>query len=80
MQSGETYTGSVFVCFVFQGDYGGPLVCHEASDFFQVGIMSYGSRKGCGLPGNPGVYTKVSEYLHFINSYIKRDEEASSEI
>uniref|UniRef100_A0A3Q3WEJ4 Peptidase S1 domain-containing protein n=1 Tax=Mola mola TaxID=94237 RepID=A0A3Q3WEJ4_MOLML len=60
-----------------KGDYGGPLV---SSDFFQVGIMSYGSRKGCGLPGHPGVYTKVSEYLHFINSYIKRDEEASSEI
>ena len=68
------------MCLVFQGDYGGPLMCLEDGKYFQVGIMSYGSRQGCGLPGRPGVYTKVSSYLPFINAYINADEEASSEI
>ncbi|KAI3360300.1 hypothetical protein L3Q82_014622 [Scortum barcoo] len=53
-----------------EGDYGGPLVCRKGSGFVQVGIMSYGSPAGCGLPGHPGVYTQVSKYLRFINDYI----------
>ncbi|KAE8283557.1 Tryptase beta-2 [Larimichthys crocea] len=53
-----------------KGDYGGPLVCRKGSGFVQAGIMSYGSPDGCGLPGRPGVYTKVSKYLRFINDYI----------
>ncbi|XP_010749357.3 tryptase-2 isoform X2 [Larimichthys crocea] len=56
-----------------KGDYGGPLVCRKGSGFVQAGIMSYGSPDGCGLPGRPGVYTKVSKYLRFINDYIKMD-------
>lgn len=69
------------VCFVLpKGDYGGPLVCRGASGFVQVGIMSYGSRDGCALPGHPGVYTRVSKYLRFINDYIHHGEEASAEV
>uniref|UniRef100_A0A3B4ZT19 trypsin n=1 Tax=Stegastes partitus TaxID=144197 RepID=A0A3B4ZT19_9TELE len=48
------------------GDSGSPLVCRAAGRFVQVGIMSYGSSDGCGLPGKPGVYTRVSKYLRFI--------------
>lgn len=51
-----------------QGDYGGPLMCHGPTGDTQVGIMSFGS---CGLHGHPGVYTRVSEYLNFINAYIQ---------
>ncbi|XP_044038024.1 tryptase-2-like [Siniperca chuatsi] len=63
-----------------KGDYGGPLVCRAASGFVQVGIMSYGSRDGCALPGSPGIYTQVSKYLRFIDDYIHHAEEASAEV
>ncbi|KAM6965973.1 tryptase-2-like [Tautogolabrus adspersus] len=63
-----------------KGDYGGPLVCRTARGFVQVGIMSYGSPDGCGLPGRPGVYTRVSSYLDYINDYINNGEEASAEV
>ncbi|XP_068606455.1 tryptase-2-like [Brachionichthys hirsutus] len=63
-----------------KGDYGGPLVCRAARGFVQAGIMSYGSERGCGLPGQPGVYTQVSSYLRFINDYVHQGEEASAEV
>ncbi|KAM3597354.1 uncharacterized protein V6R79_003503 [Siganus canaliculatus] len=62
-----------------EGDYGGPLVCRSGSGFVQVGIMSYGSPDGCGLPGRPGVYTRVSKYLRFIKDYTGRGAETSDE-
>ncbi|XP_028254680.1 tryptase-2-like [Parambassis ranga] len=63
-----------------EGDDGGPLVCRTPGGFTQVGIMSFGSPSGCGLPGQPGVYTQVSNYLSFINSYVHRSEDAPKEI
>ncbi|KAK2832755.1 hypothetical protein Q5P01_016644 [Channa striata] len=53
-----------------KGDYGGPLVCRSAGGFVQVGIMSSGGPNGCGRQGYPGVYTRVSKHLRFINDYI----------
>ncbi len=53
-----------------QGDSGGPLntkVYHYASQrtiAVQVGIVSWGI--GCAIPGNPGVYTRVSSHLGWI--------------
>jgi secreted trypsin-like serine protease len=40
-----------------QGDSGGPLVARGRL----VGLVSWGS--GCGRPGSPGVYTRVSEVV-----------------
>ncbi|XP_071481913.1 LOW QUALITY PROTEIN: enteropeptidase-like [Diadema antillarum] len=53
-----------------QGDSGGPLAC-EGDDgrWHLVGITSYGNQ-GCGDPGYPGVYTRVSSYLGFIQQSI----------
>lgn len=60
-----------------QGDYGGPLVCRGPQGFVQAGIISFGS---CSTQDRPGVYTRVSEYLDFINSYIHQaDDEATEE-
>jgi hypothetical protein len=48
-----------------QGDSGGPLV---TSNGIQIGIVSLGD--GCGEPGVPAVYTRVSNYLDFIQDGI----------
>ncbi|KAM4702964.1 transmembrane protease serine 4 [Rhinophrynus dorsalis] len=55
-----------------QGDSGGPLVSFGGSSCWeQVGIVSWGD--GCGRPGKPGVYTKVSAYLDWINGVMKQE-------
>ncbi|XP_073819736.1 venom serine protease Bi-VSP-like [Musca autumnalis] len=55
-----------------QGDSGGPLILRSTSPegfqtAFLVGITSFG--RGCGFD-KPGVYTRVSEYLDWIESVI----------
>lgn len=49
-----------------QGDSGGPLVRVVDNRYELVGIVSFGY--GCGLPGAPGVYTRVASYTDWIKS------------
>ncbi|XP_040592042.1 kallikrein-13 isoform X3 [Mesocricetus auratus] len=49
-----------------EGDSGGPLVCNGKL----YGIISWGDFP-CGQPNRPGVYTRVSKYLHWIWHTIK---------
>ncbi|WP_329333873.1 serine protease [Streptomyces sp. NBC_00663] len=53
-----------------QGDSGGPLVAQGRL----VGLVSWGS--GCGLPGSPGVYTRVSDIVRTLGWGVGRAGEA----
>ncbi|XP_054457788.1 hepatocyte growth factor activator [Anoplopoma fimbria] len=58
-----------------QGDSGGPLACARNDVSFLYGIISWGD--GCGRSNKPGVYTKVVNYIDWINSVIRRKPKAS---
>lgn len=51
------------------GDSGGPLLVLRDGEYKQVGIVSYGSNAGCGVP-TPGVYSRVSESAQWIKETI----------
>ncbi|XP_072225554.1 trypsin-like isoform X2 [Leuresthes tenuis] len=52
-------------------DFGGPLVTLNDTRWVQAGVVSFA--EGCGYPKFPGVYTRVSEYQSWINSWIGGD-------
>lgn len=51
-----------------QGDSGGPYTLHDGHRFWAAGIVSWGV--DCGQQGTYGVYTKVDNYLDWINNTI----------
>ncbi|XP_048017521.1 chymotrypsinogen A-like [Megalobrama amblycephala] len=52
------------------GDSGGPMVSKKDSLWIQSGIVSFGKSNGCAQPEYPGVYTRVSQYQNWIESYM----------
>jgi len=49
-----------------QGDSGGPLF--RSDPFRLVGIVSWG--QGCAVAGYPGVYTRVADFIDFVQSVV----------
>ncbi|XP_076121815.1 polyserase-2-like [Alosa pseudoharengus] len=54
-----------------QADSGGPLVSKQDPVWVLSGVVSFG--EGCGRPGYPGVYTRVSRYQDWITSFTSED-------
>lgn len=50
-----------------QGDSGGPLYCKQGASYVLYGITSKGGR--CGAEKQPGIYTKVSNIVPWIQKH-----------
>ncbi|XP_060636572.2 serine protease 27-like [Anolis sagrei] len=54
-----------------QGDSGGPLSCKLDNTWFLAGITSFGA--GCGNPFQPGVYTRTSSFMDWIQDTVAQN-------
>ncbi|CAN7993001.1 unnamed protein product, partial [Ixodes hexagonus] len=56
---------------IVMGDSGGPLMLDHEGRWTAVGIVSFGYR--CGVAGYPGVYTRISKHLQWIDNNLYMD-------
>jgi secreted trypsin-like serine protease len=54
------------------GDSGGPLVVHYRGTTFLLGVVSWGEK--CADKGKYGVYTRLANFLSWINETMDRHE------
>ncbi|XP_067000257.2 uncharacterized protein [Anabrus simplex] len=59
------------------GDSGGPLLCRENHRWTVFGITSFG--EGCGKKGKYGIYTRLPNYVKWIQRVIRGDNSAPSQ-
>ncbi|QTA81653.1 Serine protease trypsin domain-containing protein [Desulfonema limicola] len=57
--------GGMDACY---GDSGGPLMVQYKNQWHLAGLVSWG--EGCAMPDVYGVYTRVSKFFDFINTYV----------
>lgn len=57
------------------GDSGGPFVVNFRGTWFLTGVVSWGEK--CAARGKYGVYTRLSNYLHWIEDTIKKQEQST---
>jgi len=48
------------------GDSGNPLVVQRNGKWHLIGVSSFGSLRGCSIPGIPSVFTRISSFLDWI--------------
>jgi serine protease 56 len=53
------------------GDSGGPILCKEGDKWTIFGITSFG--EGCGKKGKYGIYTRLSNYIKWIQKTIREE-------
>lgn len=54
-----------------EGDSGGPMMVHRRGRWVLAGVISWGV--GCARPNQPGVSTRVTEFLDWIQSTLDAD-------
>lgn len=66
---GQICAGGQFALDACDGDSGGPLMQLIGTSWTSIGVVSFG--RGCGVEGWPGVYTRVAEYVDWIEDSLK---------